>query len=269
MSDLTNQVIPLEAEGVQPGFDIVLRGYDRGQVDRQITWLEEQLGATDRETAALTEALRRAEHESVEARKQAEKVSAELTRGKPTFEALGERIGTILRLAEEEAEELRRTGGAELEQARNAWTAEHGAARRTLDEEQRNGQQQAASILAQAQQEAQRIVTDARRAAAETTGAAQRQVEAMSRQRDAIHAELLRVRERFAAVMGGTIDVTDASPEAPERSRGQADEQPAERTTIATAAADGAVRSGGADAAPTGDTDTARTQPMPAEPTAS
>jgi chromosome segregation ATPase len=253
-NDTSNPVIPLEADGVQPGFDIVLRGYDRGQVDRQIGWLEEQLGAADREATGLTEALRRAESDSAEARRQAEKAAAELARGRPTFEALGERIGTILRLAEEEADALRHDGAAEVERARNAWAAELAGARRALAEEQRAAQQQAAAILAQARQEAQAIVTDARRSAAETTSAAQRQVDAMSRQQDAIHTELLRVRERFAAVMGWTIDVTDERDESEE----PVTETAAEQTVVTATPRQGSES----------DPATTQTQHMPAGPTA-
>ncbi|MEP6462167.1 MAG: hypothetical protein ABJC62_01840 [Frankiaceae bacterium] len=256
-NDSSHQVIPLEADGVQPGFDIVIRGYDRGQVDRQIGWLEEQLRATDRQIAALTEALQRAEQNSAEARRQAEQAAAALERGRPTFEALGERIGTILRLAEEEAEALRQAGRSDVERQHNQWTAELTAAEQALAEQQQAAEQQVAALLAQARQEAQHIVTDARRSAAETTSAAQRQVEAMSRQRDAIHAELLRTRERFAAVLGGTIDVTEPRAESADPA-----EEGSERTTVVSAAHTGPPAQSGEPADP----GSARTQPMPAEP---
>lgn len=242
-NDASNPVIPLEPDGVQPGFDIVLRGYDRGQVDRQISWLEEQLGATDRETATLTEALRRAEHDAAQARRQADQAAAELERGRPTFEALGERVSTMLRLAEEEAEALKAAGQTEVDRARAQSAEELAAAHRALAEAHQAAEQQAQAVLGQAREEAQRLITEARRSAAETTSAAQHQVDAMSRQRDAIHAELLRVRERFAAVMGGTIDVT-----APRR-------DPADSSTGSEPATEGET-----------DSTTARTQQMPSEP---
>lgn len=258
MTNDPTPVIPLEAEGVQPGFDIVLRGYDRGQVDRQIGWLEEQLGATDRQMQALTEALRQAEHDAVIARQQAAKAAAELERGRPTFEALGERIATILRLAEEEAAAMRQAGGAEIERYRGEWSTELTAAQRSLDEAKGTAEQQAQATMAAAQQEAQRVVTEARRSAAETTSAATRQVEAMAKQRDAIHAELVRVRERFAAVLGGTIDVIEqpGKPAPDEKTE-------SEPTTVVTAAGGGAPPGG---AGGNTDQDTARTQPMPSEP---
>jgi len=210
-NDAGNTVLPLDSDGVQPGFDIVLRGYDRGQVDRQVSWLEEQLGAADRDLQAVTETLRRTEQDATAARRQAEKAAAELARGKPTFEALGERVTAILSLAEEEADVLRQGGREEAEETRQELLAEHAAARDAAQQERRTAQQQSEAILAQAQQEAQRVIGDARRHAAETTSAAQRQVEAMTRQRDAIRAELARVRERFAAVMSGTVDLAEAA----------------------------------------------------------
>src|SRR5664279_4042353 len=187
-NDAGNTVLPLDSDGVQPGFDIVLRGYDRGQVDRQVSWLEEQLGAADRDLQAVTETLRRTEQDATAARRQAEKAAAELARGKPTFEALGERVTAILSLAEEEADVLRQGGREEAEETRQELLAEHAAARDAAQQERRTAQQQSEAILAQAQQEAQRVISDARRHAAETTGAAQRQVEAMTRQRDASRA---------------------------------------------------------------------------------
>ncbi len=254
-NDPSNQVLPLEAEGVQPGFDIVLRGYDRGQVDRQVGWLEEQLGATDRQVQALTEAVRRAEHDTVEARRQAEKSASELARGRPTFEALGERIATMLRLAEEEAEEYRRTGRADIERARGEWATELAASQHALEEQRRAAEKQVEALVAQARHDAERIVTDARRSAAETTGAAQRQVEAMSRQRDAIHQELVRVQERFAAVMGGAIDVTDQ--------RGESAESPSTSTSTPTDTASSHSAAPGTGSPPT----SAQSGPAATEPT--
>ena len=195
-------LVPLDHDPVQPGFDIVLRGCDRGQVARQIGWLQEQLPAADREMEAVQEALRQARGEAADARRQADRAEQQLQRGKPTFEALGERIVQMLTLAEQEADGLRAAARQDAARIREEVGAEAAAARRDIAEQRRAAEAEAAGIVASAKQEGQRIVTDARRQAAEVTNAAQRQVEAATRQRDAIHAELLRVRERFSAVMG-------------------------------------------------------------------
>ncbi len=200
-------LVPLDHDPVQPGFDIVLRGYDRGQVDRQLNWLEEQLGAADREMESSHEALRQARQEAADAKQQAQRAAAELDRGRPTFEALGKRIAQMLTLAEQEAEALLGAARSDVERTHKELGAEQAVMRRETQDQRRGAEQEAATIVERARQEAQRVVTDARRHAAEVTQAGQRQVDAMSRQRDAIHAELVRVQERFAAVMGSPVDL--------------------------------------------------------------
>ncbi|MBA2697040.1 MAG: DivIVA domain-containing protein, partial [Actinobacteria bacterium] len=77
-------------------FDMVMRGYDRHQVDTYVNHLETM--ARD-----LEERLVQAEQAAGQGQQEAAEARAILERGRPTFESLGERIAAILSMAEEEA----------------------------------------------------------------------------------------------------------------------------------------------------------------------
>ena len=83
-------------------FRVVLRGYEPAQVNRRI----EELSAAVAEAAALRDALA-ARLEAAERERGEAPVAAE-----PSYEQLGARVGQILALAREEAEEIRRTAAA-------------------------------------------------------------------------------------------------------------------------------------------------------------
>src|SRR3954454_5140584 len=102
-----------------PTFDVVRKGYDREQVAETLAGLDADLrgaladrGAAPSRSADLARQLQ-ALHGEVEAlRRRAASASA------PTFENMGERISNMLRLAEDEAGEIRRVAqeqGAQLQ----------------------------------------------------------------------------------------------------------------------------------------------------------
>ena len=108
MDDNTD-LIPLRPEEeAPPTFDLVRRGYDRHQVDGHLAWLEERL----RETESLRSA---AEHAAARAAAEAAGARDELEQNRPDWASFGERIGSILRLAEDEAAELRQRGARDAE----------------------------------------------------------------------------------------------------------------------------------------------------------
>ncbi len=200
--ETTTSLVPLEEETEQRGFDVVLRGYDRTQVDRHVAWLEELLATAEQHAAAAEQSAGSAREEVVRVRRDAGAMQAELERGRPTYEALGERIGKMLALAEQEADALRATGRAEAEALQGRLQQHEAANAKEREGRNRAAEQQAASLVAKARGEADRVVGEARRQAAGTTQAAQQQVEALARQRDAIRAELTRLRDGLAAAMG-------------------------------------------------------------------
>jgi cell division septum initiation protein DivIVA len=107
--DSTGSALPPDRTGVVQ-FDVVMRGYDRRQVDDYIASLY-------------------AAHA---------KLQAELRRGRPSFEALGERVSQILVIAEAEADEMREHARQDAAQTRRQAEVEAealgAAARRELEE---------------------------------------------------------------------------------------------------------------------------------------
>ncbi len=101
-----DELAPAAGPAVAPSFDVVLRGYERHQVDGHLSGLTQRVEqlradlelARSRELAALQEVSR---------------AKAELERGRPTFDSLGERVAQMLGLAEAEAAAMREAAGRE------------------------------------------------------------------------------------------------------------------------------------------------------------
>jgi len=97
---------PSPPDSGRVAFDVVLRGYERHQVDRHLADLGERAErlhadlelAHSRELAALQDASR---------------ARAELDRGRPSFDALGERVTQLLGLAEAEAQAMREAAASD------------------------------------------------------------------------------------------------------------------------------------------------------------
>jgi cell division septum initiation protein DivIVA len=155
-------------------FRVVLRGYEPAQVNRRL----EELTTAVAQAAAQRDALA-ARLEAVE-RDRAEAAPAEVE--PPTFEHLGARVVQILSLATEEADDLRRTAGAEVE-----------ADRRRLEEEttrmRDEAERYAAETRSAADTEATRIVEDARRAADERLDNAEREAAARVQESEVVYEE--------------------------------------------------------------------------------
>lgn len=156
------------------GFDLVLRGYDRHQVDAHlartaalVTDLQEALAAAGARESALAAELAA--------------VRAELERGRPTFDALGERVAQMLTLAETEAAQLRRE-------------AEHDAA----------------ALRSAAEREAADIRSDARREADELGASSRRDVSTLSQRRQQLLSDIEAIRDQLDAVAAGRPDLPPA-----------------------------------------------------------
>lgn len=99
-----------------PQFASVMRGYDRGQVDdyvaRLIDFLSDAEQRASRAERGLADALRRNDRLTEQLREAIERQDQTPEAGRG-YQGLGERIESILRLAAEEAEELRQRGRAD------------------------------------------------------------------------------------------------------------------------------------------------------------
>src|SRR5882757_3695156 len=108
------------------GFELVRRGYDRGQVDDRITKL-----VADRDSALtrITALEKRIEELHLET----QNAQAPLSDSEPSYAGLGARVEKILRLAEEEAKDLREEARRAADQHREL--AEQAAAQVRADAE--------------------------------------------------------------------------------------------------------------------------------------
>jgi cell division septum initiation protein DivIVA len=93
-----------------PGFGYVIRGYDRLQVDHYVAWAESELLARRRENEDLLDRYGRCSAELELSRR----LLAQSPEGQDMTQ-VSERIGTMLRLAADEAAELTAAGAAEAE----------------------------------------------------------------------------------------------------------------------------------------------------------
>ncbi len=147
----------------ESGFELSLRGYHRAQVDRYVATLQMRLTTLETELASS-----RYREEQLTGR--VDRLNGELqnctcSEDQSTSRMLGGRIEQILRLAEEEAAELRRQSQLALERARDEADAIVAEARKHAEEAMRDFQ----SALAQRRSEearaeaARRMQWEARR----------------------------------------------------------------------------------------------------------
>jgi cell division septum initiation protein DivIVA len=209
-----------------PGFTTAIRGYDRLQVDNYVAWAEGELLAARRETEDL---LTRYGKSSAEL-----EISRRLLAQSPEGQDLtlmSERIGTMLRLAADEAAELTAAGAAEadrvLAEARIDADARLRKAQeikqlavttsdRLLEEAERM-RAEAAAELQRARAEAADLLEQARVEAEETT----RVLEREHREREAANARA--AAEQVAALRAEIDDL--------QRQRGRARESLRHLTT--------------------------------------
>jgi chromosome segregation ATPase len=223
--------IPVEVAADAVVFDVVPRGYARRQVDAHVA-------AQEQELAEL-----RWEHDELAAERRAlQEQREEQQRWVPTFEALGARVVELLRLAEQEAAELRAEAARDvqrqraqavghlvaqreaearaLEQARReaerelrTMTAAAEHTRELLEAElarvRRDAELEVAGRLAQASAQAADLVAEAERQAEALRASARAEVAQLQRRRDTLAGEMVDLSARLVAVVH-RLDRTDA-----------------------------------------------------------
>ena len=168
--DLSAAPVHAAAAQTVSHFDVVLRGYERHQVDghlRELTGLVDQLRA---ELADVT-------HRESSASGELERMRGDLDRGRPSFDALGERVAQMLSLAESEAAQLR----ADAEQDTAA--LRHAAGREAAD-----------------------IRSDARREAEELGAAARAEVADLGEQRVTLLTEIAAMRDTLNTILASSFE---------------------------------------------------------------
>jgi cell division septum initiation protein DivIVA len=204
MSENTD-LLPLRGpEEGGPVFDLVRRGYDREQVDSHLAWLEERVQEAEQAREA-------AEASASQAAADAEQAREELESGRPSWDALGERISTILNLAEEEGADIRAARSREADQLLAQARHDAAEAERLHGVRLRDAERQAQEIVREAQREAEQVVRDGQQQALEDERESKRRLAELERQRNTVHEQLQTLHQRLAAALQlpGEVDVTD------------------------------------------------------------
>lgn len=190
-----NDLIPMGAPSMD--FPIVMRGYERNQVNEAIRSLEDDLRTIMAERdQALTQA--------AEEHARAENLGAEIGELKtqlrnseaPTFETMGGRIASMLRLAEEEAAEIRRAAEEDAQQTRERSAQEKEDSDRQIASDRAEADQyvadrrgEADEVLATAKAEAAEYIEQHRKQAEEHLAGARAEADELTAQSAARRAE--------------------------------------------------------------------------------
>lgn len=222
MNDQT-EVLPAPLQ--EDSFDIVMRGYSRGQVD-------EYVKRTKRQVEELEARLARAEREAEDARRDRDRARNEvaaaerkLASHEPSYEDLGERLTQILRLAQEEAEERRSTIISDAERAQGEAKEEARRIRDEVEEKRSEAASEADRLREQGQEEADRVrqeaeetaesrrqeaeqragqlVGDAQQRAQEIEESAKTRVEQLEEQHTRLLGQLSTVRDSLQTLLPG------------------------------------------------------------------
>lgn len=144
-------------------FDIVLRGYERKQVDDHLSRINSERVAGAQRINALERRVEELHFELQNAQKQG-------AEAEPTLANFGDRLAKILRLVEEEASEYRAEAQVSAEKERKAAEAAAGQVRAQADEDARGRREQtrqeAAKLLEEARKEAAQVRAEAANEAA-------------------------------------------------------------------------------------------------------
>ncbi len=183
---MSDHLLPLQHEPESSGFDVVRRGYDQRQVEDYVERVEvalaeadqqhhvdgERLAALEQERVSLTTRLAEAEHRAAGLPEPASRI--------------GERLATMLRLAEEEAEQMVAQAQERAAVSTSERTAHldrresevHGAAA-AAEQTRLEAQRDADALRLRAQQDAQALQADAQRAADDVFGLARAEAESL------------------------------------------------------------------------------------------
>lgn len=162
-------------------FEVVLRGYDRGQVRETIERLDAdiRIALADRDAAVARSSDLASQLSAMHAELESLRRKVASSQA-PTFETMGERIAHMLRLAEEESAEIRHAALTDTAamRAELATASEEAEARRTEIEQSAASiisaaEERAAAGLAEAEEQAAATAADAEQRAATTLAEAQ------------------------------------------------------------------------------------------------
>ena len=169
-------------DGASRSFDVVIRGYDRSQVHDMVDRLDGELRvaladkvASAERAAELASHLASVQGEVESLRQKAQSAAA------PNFESMGARISHMLKLAEEEANDIRRMATED----RSRRQAELESSAQEASRLRAEAQDEARHVTEQAQAEATRLTEQAQDVAAKTVAEAQSQADELNERANA------------------------------------------------------------------------------------
>ena len=152
------------SEHTSTPFRTVMRGYDPSEVDRHVAELSRAAGEAraraEQLSHELDETRQRMASESVQAEERQRAADTAKPAAEPTFHDFGKRVGQILAMAEEEAQEMTSAAVAEVDRTVSQ-------AKQDADRTRAEADAYARETREQADSEAARIVEDAKRSADE------------------------------------------------------------------------------------------------------
>jgi cell division septum initiation protein DivIVA len=204
-------------------FDVVLRGYDKRQVDERLRLLGSELTAAENALRAATQRAAMLEDALSEARS--------APGGEPPGDSnFGARVEKILKLAQDEAREVRSQADAAaaalVEQARAQTRAETDQIRQSVAAEadellrataadaekvSKAARAEAEQLVAQARAEAERLIAVATTTAQQRERSSAHELHQLSRLRDEINTDLYRAKEVLDGLFGATRAISGAT----------------------------------------------------------
>jgi cell division septum initiation protein DivIVA len=190
-----------------PAFDIVLRGYERRQVDDHLATLVNDRLAAERRVADLEQQYARMRQE----------YEAGADANEPSYSALGARVEKILRLAEEEARDVRAEAAANGEKTRAQASSDVEAIRRKGEEDaaarKAAAEHNCKQMLEHAHNESERIRAEAQAEATAKMAGAEKVIEEARAKAAQIATEveskLAKRREQAERDMAGRQEVAE------------------------------------------------------------
>jgi cell division septum initiation protein DivIVA len=163
-------------------FKSVRHGYDPAEVERHVTDLTRTAAEAHERAEDLAGEVERLRTAAAEAKQAQAKAVKPLPPAEPTFHDFGKRVGRILAMAEEEAEEMRTAAVAEVDSR----LAEADAAAATARDEADNYAQETRTA---ADEHAQKVIENAKRNADQMADESERMAIARSGEAEALYEE--------------------------------------------------------------------------------
>ncbi len=216
-------------------FEVTMRGYNKRQVDDYVSWLQNEVRSAQESAVALQRQVESHRQDVQRAQDELAELRREAVAARPAHEEVSERLGQILRLADEEADQKRARAVTEaestleasreqaskvLDAARSAAEGIISAARERAEKEAANAKAEAESLLAHATASSTATLHDAEQRAAYVLADADRRTAAITALQDErlaalrdVHTDTLRRLEGVRGVLETVLTAeADAGP---------------------------------------------------------